>query len=241
MKRFRLFFALALLVCTACSTAYNGTGRASKPNVVVLGDSYSTFEGCIPDGYANWYFYGPGGNDVHNPAQCWWSLLCAQKGYNLLYNCSYSGSAICYTGYEDMGPETSFIERAKGDIVAEDGTIGRCGAKPDILYIFGGTNDDWSHSPLGDIPDPAQWRSGNLEEYFPAVCYLFGYLKERLPDTQIVFILNTELSRQITRWMPAICEQFGVKCVTLFQIDKISSHPSVAGMKKIADQVAAAM
>ena len=240
MKRFRLFLALALLVFTACSPAFNGTRNASGPDVVILGDSYSTFEGCIPEGYANWYFYGEGGNDVHRPSQCWWSLLCAQKNYNLLYNSSYSGSAICRTGYTDRrAPETSFVDRAKVDIVDDNGNIGRCGKKPDILFIFGGTNDDWSRSPLGQVPD--NWRNGDLKEYFPAVCYLFGFLKEKLPGTEIVFILNTDLSERISNPMPDICRQYGVKCITLFEIDKISNHPSVAGMKKIANQVAAAM
>ena len=238
MKRFCLLL-LALLPLAACSPKNYNT--ASQKKVVVLGDSYSTFENRIPEGYANWYFTGRGGNDVHDASLCWWSLLCAQNKLNLLYNSSYSGSAIRYTGYDNMGPETSFIARAKTDIVAEDGSIGRCGQKPDILLIFGGTNDDWSGSPLGEIPAPGAWRDGNLYEYFPAVCYLFGYLKERLPDTDIYFILNTDLGRQITRSMPGICEQYGVKCITLFQIDKISNHPSVAGMKKIADQVGAAL
>lgn len=41
--------------------------------IYILGDSYSTFEGCIPEGNASWYFRAPSDNtDVTDKKQTWW-------------------------------------------------------------------------------------------------------------------------------------------------------------------------
>lgn len=39
----------------------------------------------------------------------------------------------------------------------------------------------------------------------------------------------------------AICAHYSVPCIDLVAIDKQKSHPSIAGMKSIADQVTAAV
>lgn len=45
-----------------------------KQTVAVLGDSYSTFEGFIPKGYATWYSptAPPETTDVNKVEQTWW-------------------------------------------------------------------------------------------------------------------------------------------------------------------------
>ncbi|MBQ8588463.1 MAG: hypothetical protein IJ454_03635, partial [Clostridia bacterium] len=79
-------------------------------NVFILGDSYSTFQGYIPEGYA--HYYGEEGpnylesnpemkltaNDVCDVAHTWWYDLVKENG-TLLRNCSWSGTTICNTGY----------------------------------------------------------------------------------------------------------------------------------------------
>ena len=66
MKRF--FFMAALLLISACSFAQ----PKEIKTVAILGDSYSTFDGYIPEGNACWYFTTPQGeNDVVSVEQTW--------------------------------------------------------------------------------------------------------------------------------------------------------------------------
>ena len=68
--------------------------------VAILGDSYSTFDGYIPEGNACWYFTTPQGeNDVVAVEQTWWHQFCREGGYELVLNESYSGATVCNTGY----------------------------------------------------------------------------------------------------------------------------------------------
>lgn len=224
-----LFIVLALIFSTACT----------PKKIVILGDSYSTFEGCIPEGYANWYWVGEGGNDVHSADSTWWSHLQRRTGVDILLNSSYSGATICNIGYrgEDY-TDRSFVTRAKTDIVKEDGTPGRCGEFPDAVLIFGGTNDCWARSPKGHLVEPADWRNANLDECFPATCYLLGYLKEKLPaKTRVIVIVNTELGEVYEQAFAKACEMYGAECVQLENIDKIRNHPSLLGMRQIAEQM----
>lgn len=253
MRRIIISFisaAAATLLCPALPASGQGTSNptshgdaAEAAKVVVLGDSYSTFEGCIPQGYACWYFKDKSkGNDVHSADQTWWSLLCRQKGYKLLLNGSYSGSTIGNTGYrgEDYS-DRSFVTRIKTDIVGEDGRPGLCGEVPDLILIFGGTNDDWSGAPLGSVLPADKWKDAELKQSLPATSYMLGYLKERLPDTRIVMIINSDMRADVERGLVKASQTYGVQYVRLYQIDKIYNHPSVAGMHKIAAQVGAAL
>lgn len=52
-----------------------------KQTVAVLGDSYSTFEGFIPKGYATWYSptTPPETTDVNKVEQTWWWQVISVK------------------------------------------------------------------------------------------------------------------------------------------------------------------
>ena len=217
------------------------TGCASAPRtVMVLGDSYSTFEGIIPEGYACWYFFeSDAKNDCHCPDSTWWKRVCADKGYELLLNSSYSGATICTTGYDgDDYSDRAFVTRMKTDIVAEDGTFPN-GAAPDILFIFGGTNDSWAHSPTGDLLFKDNWRDADLGQVLPAISYMLGYLTEMLPDTRIVQIVNTDLDEKTTAGLVEAGRIFGVETLKLQDFEKQWNHPSNAGMRSIAAQLEA--
>ena len=64
----RLYCILAVLLCiTACQAQDKEIKTFS-----ILGDSYSTFDGHIPEGNACWYFSTPQGeNDVTYVEQTW--------------------------------------------------------------------------------------------------------------------------------------------------------------------------
>lgn len=124
-------------------------------------------------------------------------------------NNSYSGSTICYTGYNKMDfSKTSFVRRAN-----ELGT-------PDVILVCGGTNDGWAKSPIGDYKY-ANWTEEDRKSFRPACAKMFATLKEKHPKAKIVFILNYDIP--VAR-IPKSCE-------------KQKAHPTVAGMKTIADAV----
>ena len=53
-----------------------------KQTVAVLGDSYSTFEGFIPKGYATWYTTAvQKATDVNKVEQTWWWQVIKEGGY----------------------------------------------------------------------------------------------------------------------------------------------------------------
>ena len=133
-----------LLLLLLCAVAASGVFAAdkAKPVVSILGDSYSTFDGYIPEGNASWYFTNTqnGRTDVTDVRQTWWWQLISEGGYILGSNESYSGATISYTGYrgEDYS-DRSFITR-----------LPRI-APSDIILIFGATNDSWVGGPLGEF------------------------------------------------------------------------------------------
>ena len=71
-------------------------------NTLIIGDSYSTFKGYIPEGYAPYYTNEPGNTDVRRVEETWWHQLQAETDCRILLNNSWSGSTICYTGYNDV-------------------------------------------------------------------------------------------------------------------------------------------
>ena len=210
--------------------------------VVIFGDSYSTFEGSIPEGYACWYFVeSEMQNDCHCVDSTWWSRVVKDLGMSLLLNSSYSGATICNTGYNgDDYSDRSFVTRMKTDIVAEDGTV-LCGDEPDVILILAGTNDSWAHAPAGGLLGREDWRQADLACVLPAVSYMMGYLTEKLPKTRIILIVNSELDPVTTGGLHEAARIFGAESVQLVDIDKQWNHPSNAGMRAIAEQVERAL
>ncbi len=214
-----------------CSLFVSPVGAQTK-SVAVLGDSYSTFEGAIPEGNAIWYFKknNPKNTDVNRVEQTWWAQLTSRKGWTLLMNNSYSGSTICNTGYNKADySDRSFTRR-----------MDNLGGNPDIIFIFGATNDSWAHSPIGEFKYE-NITTDDLWSFRPAMAHMQGWMKEHYAQSDIYFILNDGLSADITSSAKTICRHYGVKCIALNGIDKKAGHPSVKGMQQIADQVEQAM
>jgi hypothetical protein len=106
--------------------------------------------------------------------------------------------------------------------------------------VFGGTNDSWAKSPIGDF-QYGNWQKSDLYHFRPAMAYLLANLQNYYPGTEVYVIINTELSEEVTSSMKTICDHYNVKYIQLVDIEKQWGHPSQKGMKAIADQVAAAL
>ncbi len=203
-------------------------------NIMIFGDSYSTFEGYIPDGYAIYYRSDGGNTDVRAVNETWWHRLIAETNSQLVINDSWSGSTICHTGYNNRNcsKSSSFVYRLNKYI--SEGFFEK--NKIDTVFIFGGTNDHWAGSPLGELKY-SDWTEEELFSFLPAISFLLNKLKETLPNAKIVCIINTELRPEISNGMAEACEHYGVQYIKLTDIDKIGGHPTAKGMEQIKNEV----
>ena len=214
MKKFVL---LILMVATfACVSA-------QSKKVSILGDSYSTYIGIIPANYSS--FYPNDRNDVTEIGQTWWSLYIQAKGYTLEKNDSWGGTTICGTGYGRM-------DSSRNNFISRVDSLGN----PDLIFVFGGTNDAWANSPMGEY-QYSDWTKEDCKNFRPAVACLIDMLKQRYPNAEFCFILNSELKESVNESMREICNHYNVKLVELHDIEKQNGHPSINGMKSICEQL----
>lgn len=193
----------------------------------ILGDSYSTFGGYVNPKNNRCFYNGENkNNDVISVKDTWWYQIIECKNYILEFNNSYSGSTICNTGYGGKdASEFSFLARMKN--------LGN----PDIIFIYGGTNDSWANSPIGkykylDITDE------DLKSFRPAFAYMIDYLKKKYPNSKIYNIMNFELKSEIIESMVKICDYYNIDNIILPKIEKpYNGHPNKKDMHNIANQV----
>ena len=206
-----------------------------KNNAIIFGDSYSTFNGFVPDGFAIYYSENERPEtDVTQVSQTWWHQVIREANLNLVLNNSWSGSTIGYTGYDniDCSTSSSFIYRFNQLI--ENGFFAE--NEIDTVFVFGGTNDNWADAPLGEIKY-SDWEEKDLFSVLPAVCYFLNLLSETLPQAKIYCLMNRDIKPEIVDCMKSACEKYGIVSVTFQQIDKVSGHPTVQGMEDIATSV----
>ncbi|MBR0277797.1 MAG: hypothetical protein IJQ50_05000 [Clostridia bacterium] len=198
----------------------------------ILGDSYSTYEGYIPDGYL--YYYGDNEeNDVNNVNLTWWYQLIDETKSELIKNNSYSGSTVCNIGYNgNYCPESSFSGRLDKDI--NEGFFKENSL--DTVLFMGGTNDTWAKSPVGELKY-SDWDEEDLKSTLPAFCYVVDKLKKNADGARIIFIINIELSKEIADGYTEACKKYGIEYLPLKPFSKNGGHPNKQGMKEIKNQI----
>lgn len=205
---------------------------AVAQRVSVLGDSYSTFEDFMtPSTNELWYYArnDSAKTDVNRVEDTWWWQLIHDGGYQLEVNNSYSGATIGYRGYDGNDyTERSFLRRMYN--------VGR----PDILLVFGGTNDNWAGEPMGEYKW-GSWQWGDFYTFRPAMAYMVDWIRLHHPNTRVLYIINSDLKDETVESMVTVCEHYNVPYVRLKDISKRNGHPDVHGMREIARQVAEAL
>jgi len=202
----------------------------------ILGDSYSTFQGFIPQGYACYYPKPQSVQDVLQVEHTWWYQLMQRRQLKLLQNNSYSGSTVC-THVRDGQPVTASFAARVHTLAEHTGENGR---GPDYIFLFGCTNDSWQNRTVGNV-QYENWKEEDLRCVLPAYCYVLDVLCREIPQTTVVCIANTDLKPQILEGMGVAAEHYGALMVELKNIDKNNGHPTALGMQQIADQVEAAL
>jgi len=208
-------------------------------NVLIFGDSYSTFKGLIPEGYAVYYSADTHPeSEVDTADKTWWMQLINETGSNLVMNNSWSGSTIGYTGYNgnDCSHTSSFICRLR--TLKQQGFF----EENDIntVFVFGGTNDSWSGAPLGELKF-SDWEENDLYSVLPAIPYFLKTLKDTLPEADIYCLVNTGIKPEIIEGLKTASEKTGVKAISFEYIDKIGGHPTYKGMTDIKEQILKAL
>ena len=211
-------------------------------NLLIIGDSYSTYKGYIPEGFAVYYSKEGRGDPEFMVTKMevedtWWMRLINSTDANLVENNSWSGSTLCYTGYNgDCSHTSSFIYRYRQ--LKERGFFEE--NKIDTVLVFGGTNDSWANAPLGELKY-GDFEESDLFNVLPAFSYFMKTLKEDLPEARIVFIANCDIKEEIIDGARQAGEHYGVDVVALSGVTKEHGHPNVQGMKEIFEQVKATL
>ncbi|MBQ7038472.1 MAG: hypothetical protein IJN61_05140 [Clostridia bacterium] len=204
-------------------------------NTLIFGDSYSTFRGYIPNGYASWYPQNEkcGRTDVVAVTQTWWHQVIQEAGLNLVLNNSWSGSPIGYTGYNntDCSKSSSFIYRLNQLI--ENGFFQK--NRIDTVFVFGGTNDNWCNAPLGEPSGT------DLYCVLPAIHHFFDLIRKTLPDAAIYCLINNHFKPEVTNALKEASDRNNITVVTFKHIDTREGHPTVKGMQDIKEGVLAAL
>ncbi|MGI5977856.1 MAG: SGNH/GDSL hydrolase family protein [Candidatus Limivicinus sp.] len=202
-------------------------------NVFIMGDSYSAFDGCTTA--ENIFYYPRAGEkemDVDRKEQMWFDIVLREQGGQLVLNNSVSGSTVCNTGYDGEDYPHSFVRRTEK--YCSSGFFSS--RRIDTVFVFGGTNDSWAGSPLGEIKYGG-WTDGDKYRSLPAFSYVLCSLKKALPAAHIIPILNCDINEELRTAYREIAEHFELRCVSLHNISKVGGHPNAEGMRQIAAQV----
>ncbi len=157
----------------------NAQARAeaeAKIQLSILGDSLSTFEGYIPEGYSVFF---PHSGEITDVNQMWWKKILDVSGMALCGNSSSSGSTCA-------GDSTSVDNPMYG---CSDGRIaallGQYDVVPDKIIVYIGTNDLMTGVPLGENDGTKPVAEGDVAAFSDAYCLTLDKIKASYPEAEV--------------------------------------------------------
>lgn len=236
MKKLIIILASTILL----SACVKPPKQPSNIRFSILGDSYSTYEGFVDPETNDVYPYEDFG--MTSAEQMWWYKVATEMGWVMDKNNSFSCSLV-----------SNFDDFDGGDYYVRHSYLHRMDylGDPDVIFVFGGTNDIYKKTPLDDYVY-SDWTGEQLCAYRPAMAYLLDNLKRQHPNAKIYVLIDMELCindetiEDATRQayiesMHLIASHYNVTCIDIYKIHKTYWHPSVRGQKKIARQVIKAL
>jgi len=230
MKRLFLLAVIALLI-SACT-------KPKEIHFSVLGDSFTSYKGTVdPDTNFVWYYFDSIG--VTSADSMWFSKVAAKTGWTLDKNNSFSGShltnAYNYAQDGELFSRASYIRRMDN--------LG----SPNVIFIFGGTNDIYHRVPVGDYVY-SDWTDEQLCTIRPALAYMFHNMKKLYPKAKIYFMIDMELCiddhnlddalrQAYIESMHTVCGHYDIECIDIYGIHKSVWHPNSKGQDEIAQKV----
>ncbi|MBO4327192.1 MAG: hypothetical protein J5950_07960 [Clostridia bacterium] len=139
----------------------------------VVGDSISTLEGFIPEGYALYYDENTKKiAGIESEDDTWWGQIILRLGGRLLKNNSWSGSTVSY--------HAEFTPGSFAHLDSRMSLLGDGEKKPDVILIYMGVNDWASGTPI------ETW--GCMEErqsFAGSYRIMLDLIKEHYPDAEV--------------------------------------------------------
>lgn len=144
--------------------------------ISILGDSISTYDGWIPEGFNVFY---PFDGELTDVSQTWWKGLVDDTKMELCANNSSSGSTCVG---DSLCIDDPFFGCSDGRLSFLSGSQGRL---PDIIVIYMGTNDLLTGVPIGDNDGTKLVEEGVIENFSDAYCLILDKLASYYPTAQI--------------------------------------------------------
>lgn len=231
---------LAILLLSAILFAMAGCEykKGRLGNVLVIGDSYSTYEGHIPDGYLSWYPAGANETAVDDVSYTWWHRLITETGSELIRNSSWSGSTISNTGYNGADyTDFSFVTRTRA--LVDSGFFSK--NRIDTVIIYGGLNDAWVPAPLGEVMLDEEISGEDLYSTLPAMCEIFRLIYSASPKSDVIVVVDSQLPDGMKAGFLEIADHYGALLVRLRPVELDVGHPTKDGMEDIKTQIITAL
>ncbi len=215
----------------------------------IIGDSASTYEGYLPEGYPAFYsYYNASG--IYGYRETWWGQVLEHFGARLLVNNSYSGSYVSKP--ENCETESYGCSDKRCSGLASDGV------SPDHIVVWMGLNDVGAGFPLTSAD------KSDLSVFENAYALMLDKIKHNYPNATIwcctfpVFTYSQEIcyeslesklnnSRKVCGdIIKETAARKGCRVIDLFDKNALCDtvdglHPNYQGMRMIANKVIAAM
>ena len=207
---------------TIQATYIEGNNKYTGKKFAFIGDSISTYQDYIPDGYDCFYPYPTA--DVNDVNFTWWMQVVNKLGAGLFVNNSYSGSCVSTTN----SSATQNDSRLATTVFGEE--------KPDVIVIYMGSNDCASMYV-------------DLQGFGPAYEKMLQKLQALCPEAEIVvctlaktiFYSASDQAAYNEKIIDA-AEKYNATLLDLSSADISdhlvdSAHPKTSGMTIIANKV----
>ena len=142
----------------------------------ILGDSISTYDGYIPEGFAVMY---PHAGDVTDVSQTWWMKLLEDTGMELCSNDSSSGSTCIGDSKSIDDPKVACSDYRISLLVGAQGRM------PDVIIVYMGTNDLLIGMELGDNDGTKVVEDEKIWNFSDAYTMILDKLASDYPAAQV--------------------------------------------------------
>ena len=154
-----------------------------QKTISIMGDSISTFDDWIPEGYYDFY---PMNGEVQSVDQTWWKMVLDDMDMELCVNASSSGSTCIGDSTGTDNPQHGCSDFRIG------GLMGKDAAYPDIIIVYMGTNDFLDSVPLGSNDGTQYVEEGEIDNFSDAYSLMLDKLEANYPSANI-FCCNLPL------------------------------------------------
>ncbi len=124
----------------------------NNPGISILGDSISTLQGWVPQGWRVHYEGEAHVEGIQKPLDTWWGRVISKLGGHLVANSSFSGSTV-----EGFGFPAGVSDERIAALAAH-------GVLPDVVLVFMGINDYGWGGALNQVLGGSTSASARREE-----------------------------------------------------------------------------